>query len=616
MKKYKLIVFIFLAPLITEAQDSSLIVTKLVKSWAEVKKKAREEISKIINPTTRDTSTQLELQKDNNYVVTVTKTPLYEEGSKESFARVEIKPCELIPANTKVSFSDLTLFFPPSNMEAQIFPGAAFKFSSVKDGSYSFYNHGSPRNPMDLTTDIFTTTAGKLGNTIRIKQFDYGTLHNHWTNLLRDNIKGNTGAETQLSLVTYETERQIKTDMTDIGKVSVGAKLSIPIPVQIPVNVNADLEVSVKNESIKNTSNMSKRNSVIIRFEQTFYTAHLTPKASPTGDMFSFYQNSKAPSDVVYVSSVDYGMVYYLVITSNASKEVLINAVNNELKVEAGLGVEIPALPAGGELDVEVSNETKKSYERALSSSESSMSIHQWGGSPFTVKSVQAAIDSINVRNKFSAENLGKPIRYTLNFADDYSNGYINVNNSYATADCGKAMSNGVYDVEITCTKIKNVKAKNSIKLSGEVFLKEYVLTRNGKEQKIKSNYNYWKTAPFSKSLVSLSEDEYLRVNKSFKIRNLTFEELTTLKFYLGAKLFGEIRNLGIPIVAFAQCRKCDNESYTRERSIKSNQTEIDILPVNNSTYLKVGDDNILNLDCDFASYHVSADFNIKVTHR
>jgi hypothetical protein len=158
------------------------------------------------------------------------------------------------------------------------------------------------------------------------------------------------------------------------------------------------------------------------------------------------------------------------------------------------------------------------------------------GGLGSTLDEVLNGLKGINPQ--FNAQNLGAPIRYTLNYVKDHSLAYINYNLSYATTNCGKSID-GKFDVELELDhlEVKNVKdMDNTEDLYGMLFAGDVMV--NGRTQPGISAY-------WSKSESQANENNFRNGTTQVKkrislIKGVTMDELKHLEVSLGGKLFDD----------------------------------------------------------------------------
>lgn len=539
-----------------------------------------------------------------NEAITVTNSPLYTTANttdpKKTFTSTQINPnCNALPINYKISQENISIIFPPTNYVAKIFPGAIYSFNEIKNMSFAPYTAHTSRNPMDLNTTIFTTTQVPVSESVSV--FDYASINAKWVSMLRNNITGSTPGNILSELILTESKSQMKADLKTMNQVDVGLKLSIPIP-DVPVTVNAGETVSVTNTSNISSSSENQKNTVVLKFNQVFYSSIITPKAANL-NIFSDVDNASLPNDLLYVSSVDYGQVYYIVFTSTYSKETLMKAISQKVSTRTDLGVSVEGIPVSGELSVGTSNLTESQVNNILSSSSTSVKVLQFGGQPVQVNmgtSVEQVLNNMGlIKTQFSATNLGAPIAYTLNFCKDHSLAYINYNLNYATSNCGYTFK-GKFDVEL---ELDNFKVSNCRDLDGTEDLYGNVMftwlqagTKTEGTDRI-----YWSKSENNANSNNFRNGTFPLDVKKTIITGLTLPELKNIVLFIGGELHDDE---GILASRDFRCQNCQEFSgHFGKRKVFFSEmaptlASIDAL-VPNGTWqsLTFGGDNLLTLD-------------------
>lgn len=574
----------------TQAQNSSYrIYQKLVKT----KLSAFKPLS----------SSSLQVVSGPVEAITVTSTPQFTVSSasdpKRTFNSTLVNGnCNALPVSYKVSLDRVGVIFPPTNYVAKIYPGAVYAFNEIKNMSFSPYTGHTARNPMDLSTTIFTSSNAAVSSEIR--NFDFSTLNQTWVSLLRQNITGATPGNISSELILAESKSQVKVDLNTMSQVDVGVKLGFPLP-DIPVTVSVGENVSVTNTSNISSSAENQKNTVILKFNQVFYSSIITPKQSNL-NIFSDVANSTLPSDLMYISSVDYGQVYYIVFTSTYSKETLMRAISQKVGTRTDLGVSVEGFPVTADLSVGTNNLTESQVNSILSSASTSVKVLQFGGQPVGVNmgtTVEQVLNNMGlIKTQFSATNLGAPIAYTLNFCKDHALAYVNYNLNYATANCGYTFR-GKYDVELELDHIavSNCRDMDGTEdLYGEVkftYLKALDKTVGTDKVFWSMSENNANNNPFRNGTRPVDEKKLL-------ITGLTLNELKNLVLYIG----GDVKDdEGILPSREFKCSNCQEFSgnFGKRKIFFADEAptlaSIDKL-VPNGTYqsLSFGSDKLLTL--------------------
>jgi len=509
------------------AQPSPLLQQKKITT---AKLTAFKPISLVTLPVSSAAATTVTVSSSPQFTVSSSSDP------KKTFNSTLVNTnCNALPVSYKVSLDRVGVIFPPTNYVAKIFPGAVYTFNEIKNMSFSQYTGHTARNPMDLSTTIFSTSNAQVTNEIR--SFDFATLNSTWVNLLRQNITGSTPGNISSEIILAESKSQLNADLNTMSQVDVGVKLGFPLP-EIPVTVRVGETVSVTNTSSISTSAENQKNTVILKFNQVFYSSIISPKQSNL-DIFTGTANSSLPNDLMYVSSVDYGQVYYIVFTSTYSKETLLRAISQKVSTRTDLGVSVEGFPITADVSVGTSNLTTSQVNSILSSASTSVRVLQFGGQPVTVNmgtTVDAVLNNLSqIKTQFSATNLGAPIAYTLNFCKDHALAYINYNLNYATANCGFTFK-GKYDVEL---ELDHIAVSNCRDLDGSEDLYGYASFTYLKalNKTVGEDKTFWSMSennsnnnPFRNGTRAVDEKKQL-------ITGLTLDELKNLILYIGGDI-------------------------------------------------------------------------------
>lgn len=492
---------------------------------------------------------QIPISSKPTETIELSNQALYNEPEKTSYPQLMVNAnCNVLPINYKTSQQEIGLFFPPTSLVDKLFPGAVYQFEGLKTQSPKIYTRFYDRNVMNLTTNIFDPSVTNNAP-LPISTFDKGTIDGIWKDVLSKYIGGATPADVITEVIMVESNEQMKTDLNTIGNITVGTTLKVPIP-NIPVTVDASNKVSVTNTNTVSSSSENKKNSIIFRFKQVFYSASVTPIAAPNQDIFKNVDKSLLENDLVYVSSIDYGQMFYVVVTSEFSKEAMFKAVMDKLTTQSSLGVQAAGLPVGGSVSVGTSNQTSNETNSILSSSNCTIQTYQYGGEPAdlgtNIDEVMAALKN-KIKRKFSATNLGAPLSYTLNFVADHSPAWINTNTSYATALCGINLEDRRYDVKVKLVKATAKKVDEgplgdaSEDLFGNMFAKfksgSIVKDEQGIWEKDGANYeNNSATSNTGVSQVTTAVPATFNIEKTMAT-NITNQQLLAAEISLGGKV-------------------------------------------------------------------------------
>jgi hypothetical protein len=558
-------------------------------------------------------------------VVDVSNVAKYPQASKQPFTPAIVNAsCNALPVNYKSSQQVMGLFFPARNFRDAIFPGAVYRFGGIKDQSPVPYTRFTNRNAMDLSTDIFDPRVSNNEPT-RISRFDFGTVDSHWKNLLSRYIGGATPADVVTEVILVESNSQMNSVLGTASQVDVGVKLSAPIP-KVPVTVDASNKVTVTNTSSLSQSSESQRNTVILRFRQVFYSARMSYRAGNEIDVFPGVDKAQLEDDLVYVYSVDYGQMFYVVISAEFDKETMFNAVMSKVSTQTSLGATAIGMPIKGSVTVGTSNQTSSQFNSVFSSSSLRIQSFQYGGQPIplgtSMDEVLANLRS-KINTRFDASNLGAPIGYTLNFVRDHSPAWVNTNISYATANCGTNLASRRYDVHLTLEKFtapKVVDTDNNEDLFGRLYLDKFLV--NGQVRVPTTNFwnknglNYDEFPPSDNSgITKVFEglEKPIRIKRSLG-SGLTNADVKSGEIFVG----GFMRDKEVLGDRRYVCSECDGTP--RQIKISSYATQIDQLEPGQTAKLKIGADQFFELnfyeDGKRDGPHVKTFWSIEITVR
>ena len=542
-------------------------------------------------------------------VIELSNKALYNIPDKTAYGETTINAdCNALPINYKISQQEIGLFFPPTSFVDKIYPGAVYQFSGLKTQSPSIYTKFFDRNAMNLTTNIFDPRVTNNAPE-QITQFDYGTVSGKWKGVLAKYIGGATPADVITEVMMVESDAQMNADLNTIGNVTVGTTLKVPIP-NIPVTVNASNEVSVTNTSQVTSSSENKKNSVIFRFKQVFYSASVSPLAVPNQDVFKNTDKTQLENDLVYISSVDYGQMFYVTVTSEYSKEAMFKAVLDKVTTQSNLGVQATGLPVGGSVSVGTSNETSSETNSILSNSSVTIKSFQYGGAPVylgtTMDEVLASLKN-KIKLKFDSTNLGAPLSYTLNFVSDHSPAWINTNTNYATALCGINLEDRRYDVKVKLVKATAIKVDEGFggDATEDLFGNMYVKFRSGSISK--DEMDIWKkdgatyannsaTNQVGVSAVSVAVPVTFNIEKTMA-NNLTNQQLLDAEISISGNV--KDKDLGDPAYACVECNSAPlkiklSSFISTLNTLNAGETKLITSPTLN--YFEGGDDRKSNV--------------------
>jgi len=296
-----------------------------------------------------------------------------------------------------------------------IYPGSVLLGSSIDDGSYKEITKGS-KNSVTISYDL-TGVKDKDGNTgivagkITPTLSAFRTLHNE---VLGQMVPG------QSSIYSYEA-----TETSEESEFSV--KFSAGVTFESPT-----ISASVKGGM--DFAKGSKKHNYMVKFMQTFYTVDIDQ-----GDGTFLYKDFNIDNfggyRPVYVSSVAYGRLAYLTITSEESWSTL--------KTFLDAAVTYAKVGATADAQTEINK----------MSSKSTINITVIGGTTPTTD-VAGFVNFLETGG-FSSENSGKIVSYKLRFVDDNSVANTVFNGEYTVRSVTETVGKG-FEVVANIYKIKS----------------------------------------------------------------------------------------------------------------------------------------------------------------
>lgn len=595
-----------------------------------------------VKPTTKPTTKpaiktpqpNTEITGNGGLAVTISDRAKFTAAPKQEFQTITTNGCKITPIKYQISDDKIGTFFISSSKEDKIYPGAVYHFDDIKYESFIPYHLEYARSPMHLTTNILAfnnkQTIKKQNavtenlEVINPNEFDAGTIRRKWNVLLGNSINGSTPGEIKKYLQIIESSEQLKTDFQTIGQVDVSTKIGVEIP-QVPVGVSVDNSVSVRTSTQNSASYSNSKNTIVLKFEQVFYTANISP-ISGYPNIYTDRANESLEDDLVYISSIDYGMVYYLTITSSASKSDLYQAIQSSTSTSTGVSASFPiqGVPVNAEVDVNTSHSTMSTSTANKILNESIIKVFQWGGQSIndiaSSTNLNDILNQLNNRTKFSSTNLGAPINYCLRFVKNNGEVWINYDSKYASVNCSKVKK---YDVDIVLNEISRngsgVTPFDMVNSNfyGKVHLTKWELKNTRDREPYKQNNEdiiLWQTN--KENAIKLPPPASIKKIHSQNIatiKSLSYEELSDLIFYLKADFTNKDTDKRL-----TNCQRCDEPDNSRRYSMRGQMDEVDakneIGDWSNPLILKIGDDRTTDIICSQGNIkYVQATFQIKI---
>jgi Thiol-activated cytolysin len=551
--------------------------------------------------------------------IDISNIPRNEMPVKATFRSTEIaraRNCEAVPVNYKSSQDEFSLFFPARSFREAIFPGAVYQFASLQNQLPVVYTKHISRNPMDLTIQIFDRAAA-VNPPVVINTFDFGSLTTQYSNVMSNYPRSSPKAtEPSTDVILAESSSQLNMDLSTAGSINMPAVLGLQMP-EIPISIGITKQVSTAHMDNVNSNTLRQKNSVVIRYRQVYYSASVNYKTGNEMDVFPGVDKAQLEKDLVYVKSVDYGQVFYVVVTSVYQKDLLYNAVANKLKEYPELGLTESVIPLKGLGNNSIP--TKGEGMRIFNDPQTNIQVYDYNGS---LISLGTSIDEVltNLKGKeqrrFNATNPGVPINYSLNFVTDHSPLFLNCNNSYALANCGKVIEELRYSVDIKLVKLdapKVVDTDDSEDLIGNLSVPKFYIDHRLEKDSIffwrryKSivGYNYDNTSNLEKAVgvTSAYENRFTEINRLKSIvSNISLNSLRTVKF----TVTGDLQDLELRPFSYV-CNGCQDPP--REIKLEDYIDQIEALRPNESKALAIDEKDFFILhfyeNNDFRSSHV-----------
>lgn len=547
----------------------------------------------------------------------VSNSPIHSVATKVAFQpRAVGDGCKAVPVNYKTSQDEFSLFFPANSFKEAIFPGAIYQFSALQNQLPLVYTKFVNRNPMDLTTQIFDRAVA-VNPPVVISTFDVGTIATHFSTVMAGYPRSSPKAtEPTTDIILAESSSQLNVDIGTGGSINIPALLGLQME-PIPISIGPTKQVSIAQMDNVNTITRRQKNTVIIRYRQIFYTASVNYKTGNEMDVFPGVDKTQLEKDLVYVKSVDYGQMFYVVITSDYAKDVLYNAVTNKVNEYPELGLAESVIPLKGLTNNPVP--TKGEGMRIFNDIKTIVRVYDYKG---TLINLGNSIDEVltglkeKEQRRFNATNPGVPINYSLNFVTDHSPLFLNSNNSYALANCGKVIEALRYSVSIKLVKLdapKVIDTDDSEDLIGNLSVPKVFM--NGRlendslifwaRRKSIVGYNYDNTSTEEKAVgvTSAYENRFTEINRLKPIvSDISLNSLRSIRF----TVTGDLQDLELRPFSYV-CNGCQDPP--REIKLEDYIDQIEALQPNQSKALAIDEKDFFILhfyeNNDFRSSHV-----------
>ena len=310
----------------------------------------------------------------------------------------------------------------------KIYPGAVLVGDSIDEGSYREIHRGKKRDAL-ISFSLQGVKdkngqAGKTSGTIKPDLAAYRQLHNE---ILSQKITSTASVSSNYEEILIKSKSSFDAHL----KFGVGFGAG-----RIKNKIGGGFEFK----------HGDKKHRHLIRFTETFYTADVNEDAAPM--MTDIPPEVLGNTMPVYVSSVTYGRIAYLLIESDTSW--------NELKQHFETAFKIN--PAS------VDGKAKAALQTLMDTTKTK--IHIIGGSKKSVTTLGQFKDYI-VNGGFSSNNPGQIIKYKLKFLGDDSLAHIKYKENYKVTERTPITAKSIH----VGARIKSITATKDVKIFGTIGL-------------------------------------------------------------------------------------------------------------------------------------------------
>jgi len=350
---------------------------------------------------------------DKTLRVTVPKQPVQGEPETIEVVQANTIVCSAAPL-TETAVRELT-DAPALAKEPNIYPGSLLQGKELAQGRFTPIS-GPKTTGATLSIDGLTFASDEADYSISVDDLKPSTVKNQIMKLTHQKIApGSTQAQLTYSLKQVYSLDQLAFEAGVDIRFAKGAFAS-------NFKVNSD----------------AKKTSTLMRFQQIYYTISVDPFGYPfnafaDGEQFKDVMNQIGDDNPpLYVSSVSYGRVVYLLVTSTSSS----------LEVQAALEAAYKDKAA----DLSISANASTTFKSIMSNSE--VQYFALGGravdavKPILAKTPDQMFDEVKkfIANEKSAEatniNLGLPVAYTIGYLIGDSVASMGYATSYAAKKC------------------------------------------------------------------------------------------------------------------------------------------------------------------------------------
>jgi len=534
------------------------------------------------------------------------------QPSAVSGNKVTYSGCELTPIRYQRSSQEISLVGSASYLS--IYPGLITTTDEILGGTYGdFVSGGGQRNPMSMTTTI-TSEGGRKSIDVRPNQFDNGSIRALIDDQLLGSLGGRAPTINEKSLTVVQSMDQFIADNQSMSSSSVATDIGVGVP-NIPVSVSASNTVTIDNAKLSSFQSQEQKSQIVLKVKSILYEVTMTKKSDASGvllnNLYSNKPNSSLPSNLVYVNKVSYGFVYYLTITSAASKKDLLETVSNSIGTSTKVGTAFPVNAATVEAEVGVTtNNSSISAERMQSIKDQwSVNVFQFGGEGINdlgtlgnnpAEGLGTLLDKLNDLGIVTATNIPAPISFTIARPESQTL-FINYDARYGTASCSSTADKVKLELILEDFDVKHsADLVSSAEYYGSIWAKN-IRTNN----KTKGDVRMWDVPRWK-------ADSDGRMYEGIKFTaisggvprftlfdNLSMAEAKKVAFDLVVTLADSDSVDPDDVFRMTNSDTKSGHSYTRtgRMSWPSTSASIDQLQKGESIDLKIGDDNYMTCD-------------------
>jgi hypothetical protein len=347
----------------------------------------------------------------------------------------------------------------------RIFPGSFIDGNTVISDQLSTYilPAGVTRKQFQVSADLLDLSVTG-GSTVELigdnETISASTVKDGITNILRRNINASQSGKFAFELVDVTTREEVEAQLGIKNSVTIPQELTLMLT-GIPVGVSQTDQATVA------TRALTEKNRLIVKIYSAFYDVIASTENQESKNFFTNPDDvSKISADALFVSSVTYGAVSFLLFESTATKDSLHAAVSRAL--------EISALTATATQNIDLA------ATKTLSSNVTTIKGFGIGLSvtgPINITNASGLINFMTTIPKFSSSSPGAPIKYTLRYLKDDKAAAVVIGSNFTTNECFRLPLYEVSLNSLAVTKVvDNILTGNNEDLYGTIEVRGYYL--------------------------------------------------------------------------------------------------------------------------------------------